>query len=210
VKHINKRNGVKYINKKCVQCKVSLTRFELLCINKKTRYIYMYKLLGLQNKSRLTIQGKRVQLGNAIHPYHEIYKTKGVVSAYEAMGILTSQTNSNTLEFIKKESIAMFDKISHGEVYIITNPAWKGWVKIGMAVESKDRLKAYQTSSPLRDYKLRYSKAFLNRRDAETKAHALCSEHAEQVENEWFKMTIKKAIQLIKNINEEQYEKETA
>jgi hypothetical protein len=117
---------------------------------------------------------------------------------------------NNSLEFIKKESIAMFDKISHGEVYIITNPAWKGWIKIGMAVESKDRLKAYQTSSPLRDYKLRYSKAFLNRRDAETKAHALCSEHAEQVENEWFKMTIKKAIQLIKNINEEQYEKETA
>jgi hypothetical protein len=32
---------------------------------------------GLQNKSRLTIQGKRVQLGNAIHPYHEIYKTEG-------------------------------------------------------------------------------------------------------------------------------------
>jgi hypothetical protein len=149
-------------------------------------------------------------LGNAIHPYHEIYKTEGLVSAYTAMGILTSQTNNNSLEFIKKESTAMFDKISHGEVYIITNPAWKGWIKIGMAVESKDRLKAYQTSSPLRDYKLRYSKAFLNRRDAETQAHALCSEHAEQVENEWFKMTIKKAIQLIKNINEEQYEKETA
>ena len=53
----------------------------------------------------------------------------------------------------------MFDKISHGEVYIITNPAWEGWIKIGMAVESKDRLKGYQTSSPLRDYKLRYSKA---------------------------------------------------
>jgi hypothetical protein len=201
---------VKHINKNCLQCKVELTDLNWYdSAQKKCQYTCM-SCWGLQNKSRLTIQGKRVQLGNDIHPYHEIYKTKGVISAYEAMGILTSQTNNNTLEFIKKESIAMFDKISHGEVYIITNPAWKGWIKIGMAVESKDRLKGYQTSSPLRDYKLRYSKAFLNRRDAETKAHTLCSEHAEQVENEWFKMPIKKAIQLIKNINEEQHERETA
>lgn len=201
---------MKHINKNCLDCNVKLTDLNWYeTANKKCYYICM-SCYGLRNKSRLTIQGKRVMPVNAIHPYHKIYKTKGLVSTYEAMGILTSQTNNNSLEFIKKESIAMFDKISYGEVYIITNPAWKGWIKIGMAVESKDRLKAYQTSSPLRDYKLRYSKAFLNRRDAETKAHALCSEHAEQVENEWFKMTIKKAIQLIKNINEEQYEKETA
>ena len=210
MKHINKRNRAKYINKKCVQCKVSLTSLNCYASSRQQGINTCISCWRLQNKSRLTIQGKRVKLGNAIHPYYEIYKTEGLVSAYTAMGILTSQTNNNSLEFIKKESIAMFDKISHGEVYIITNPAWKGWIKIGMAVESKDRLKGYQTSSPLRDYKLRYSKAFLNRRDAETKAHALCSEHAEQVENEWFKMTIKKAIQLIKNINEEQYEKETA
>jgi hypothetical protein len=201
---------VKHINKNCLQCKVELTDLNWYDSTKKQCNYTCISCWGLQNKSRLTIQGKRVQLGNAIHPYHEIYKTKGVVSAYEAMGILTSQTNSNTLEFIKKESIAMFDKISHGEVYIITNPAWKGWIKIGMAVESKDRLKGYQTSSPLRDYKLRYSKAFLNRRDAETKAHTLCSEHATEVENEWFKMPVNKAIKLIDSITEEQNERETA
>ena len=201
---------MKQSNKNCISCKVKLTDLNWYESAQKVKTHLCISCYVLKNKSRLTIQGTRVQLGNPIHPYHEIYKTEGLVSAYTAMGILTSQTNNNSLEFIKKESIAMFDKISHGEVYIITNPAWKGWIKIGMAVESKDRLKAYQTSSPLRDYKLRYSKAFLNRRDAETKAHALCSEHAEQVENEWFKMTIKKAIQLIKNINEEQYEKETA
>ena len=201
---------MKHINKNCLQCKVKLTDLNWYKSSQRTSTHSCISCWGLQNKSRLTIQGKRVMLGNAIHPYHEIYKTKGFVAAYEAMGILNSQTNSNSLEFIKKESIAMFDKISHGEVYIITNPAWEGWIKIGMAVESKDRLKGYQTSSPLRDYKLRYSKTFLNRRDAETKAHTLCSEHADQVENEWFKMPIKKAIQLIKNINEEQHERETA
>jgi hypothetical protein len=151
---------VKHINKNCLQCKVALTDLNWYASSQRTRTHSCISCWGLQNKSRLTIQGKRVMLGNAIHPYHEIYKTEGFVAAYTAMGILTSQTNENSLEFIKKESIAMFDKISHGEVYIITNPAWKGWIKIGMAVESKDRLKAYQTSSPLRDYKLKYSKAF--------------------------------------------------
>ena len=201
---------MKHINKNCLQCKVELTDLNWYDSAQKVKTHLCINCYVLKNKSRLTIQGKRVQLGNAIHPYHETYKTKGFVAAYEAMGILTSQTNNNTLEFIKKESIAMFDKISHGEVYIITNPAWKGWIKIGMAVESKDRLKGYQTSSPLRDYKLRYSKAFLNRRDAETKAHTLCSEHATEVENEWFKMPINKAINLIESITEEQNEKETA
>ena len=201
---------MKHINKKCLQCEVQLTDLNWYASSQRTCTHSCISCWGLQNKSRLTIQGKRVMLGNAIHPYHKIYKTKGLISAYEAMGILTSQTNSNSLEFIKKESIAMFDKISHGEVYIITNPAWKGWIKIGMAVESKDRLKTYQTSSPLRDYKLNYAKAFANRRDAETQAHALCSEQAEKIENEWFKMPIKTAIKIIENINEEQYEKETA
>ena len=111
---------------------------------------------------------------------------------------------------ITKIANLLYDKEKSGHVYIITNPAWKGWIKIGMAVESKDRLKGYQTSSPLRDYKLRYSKAFLNRRDAETKAHTLCSEHATEVENEWFKMPVNKAIKLIDSITEEQNERETA
>ena len=201
---------MKHIKENCSFCKVKLNDLNWYETAKKKCYYICMSCYGLKNKSRVTIQGKRVQVGNALHPYYEIYKTNGVVSAYEAMGILTSQTNNNSLEFIKKESIAMFDKISHGEVYIITNPAWKGWIKIGMAVESKDRLKGYQTSSPLRDYKLRYSKAFLNRRDAETKAHTLCSEHATEVENEWFKMPVNKAIKLIDSITEEQNERETA
>ena len=155
---------------------------------------------GLKNKSRVTIQGKRVQVGNALHPYYEIYKTNGVVSAYEAMGILTSQTNNNSLEFIKKESIAMFDKISHGEVYIITNPAWKGWLKIGMAIEAEDRLKGYQTSSPLRDFKLKFKKYFDNRRIAEQQAHALCAKKALKRKGEWFKVDFKIAKDIINNM----------
>tara|TARA_R100001369_G_C3282999_1_gene162409 strand:+ start:53 stop:637 length:585 start_codon:yes stop_codon:yes gene_type:complete len=191
---------VKHIKENCSFCKVKLNDLNWYETAKKKCYYICMSCYGLKNKSRVTIQGKRVQVGNALHPYYKIYKTNGVVSAYEAMGILTSQTNNNSLEFIKKESIAMFDKISHGEVYIITNPAWKGWLKIGMAIEAEDRLKGYQTSSPLRDFKLKFKKYFDNRRVAEQQAHALCAKKALKRKGEWFKVDFKIAKDIINNM----------
>ena len=193
---------MRHINKNCLDCNVKLTDLNWYeTANKKCYYICM-SCYGLRNKSRLTIQGKRVMPVNAIHPYHKIYKTKGLVSTYEAMGILTSETNSNinSLEFIKKESIALFDKVSYGEVYIITNPAWKGWIKIGMAIEAEDRLKGYQTSSPLRDFKLKFKKYFDNRRIAEQQAHTLCAKKALKRKGEWFKVDFKIAKDIINNM----------
>ena len=191
---------MKQSNKNCISCKVKLTDLNWYESAQKVKTHLCISCYVLKNKSRLTIKGKRVQLGNAIHPYHEVYKTNGVVSAYEAMGILTSKTNSTSLEFIKKESIAMFDKISHGEVYIITNPAWKGWIKIGMAIEAEDRLRGYQTSSPLRDFKLKFKKYFDNRRKAEQQAHTLCTKKAAKRKGEWFKIDLKIAKDIINNM----------
>jgi len=54
-------------------------------------------------------------------------------------------------------TLKAYDSVKEGEVYIIVNNAWPEWVKIGMAVDSEDRLKSYQTSSPFRDYILMYS-----------------------------------------------------
>lgn len=36
--------------------------------------------------------------------------------------------------------------------YVISNPAWLGWVKVGFAVNFYSRLSSYNTSSPLKDY----------------------------------------------------------
>ncbi len=201
---------MKHTKINCLHCQVELSDSNWYESRKKAGIKVCKSCWSLQNKSRLTIQGKRVQLGNKLHPYHKLYKTKGMVAAYEAMGFLTFQDSTNNLDFIKKESIAMFDKISYGEVYIMTNPAWKGWIKVGMAIDSKDRLKSYQTSSPLRDYKLEYYKKFNDRRQAETIAHERCSNIATDKNSEWFKMKTKDAIKLIKNITEEQNERETA
>tara|TARA_R110000787_G_scaffold77936_2_gene171019 strand:+ start:129 stop:653 length:525 start_codon:yes stop_codon:yes gene_type:complete len=73
-----------------------------------------------------------------------------------------------------------------GEVYIIFNPAWDGWVKVGMAVDATDRLKNYQTSSPLRDYKLLYVFKTDSRRELESNVHSRLSDIFER-KNEWFK-----------------------
>ena len=53
-------------------------------------------------------------------------------------------------------SLENFKDSPQGQVYILTNPAWEGWVKVGMAVDAVDRTGNYQTSSPYRDYELGY------------------------------------------------------
>ena len=52
------------------------------------------------------------------------------------------------------------DGAQEGYVYVITNKAWPEWVKIGRAIDANDRLRSYQTNSPLRDYWIVYSQYF--------------------------------------------------
>ena len=43
-----------------------------------------------------------------------------------------------------------------GYIYIITNPAWPDYVKIGSAKNIGRRIDSYNTGSPLRDYQVYY------------------------------------------------------
>ena len=101
---------------------------------------------------------------------------------------------------------AEYNSILGGYVYIISNPAWKGWFKVGMAVDAKDRCSTYQTSSPFRDYKVSYSKYFEDRREAEKLAHAELKENKIEHANEWFKTDLKTIKTIIKNIKGGQHE----
>ena len=85
-------------------------------------------------------------------------------------------------------------------VYILTNPAWKGWIKVGMAVDAGDRCKQYQTSSPFRDYKLRFKKYFDNKRSAEQQAHKKIRNISKDNNGEWFKVSISEAEEIIQSI----------
>ena len=84
-------------------------------------------------------------------------------------------------------SLANYDTSPEGQVYIITNPAWEGWVKVGMAVDAMDRIKNYQTSSPFRDYTLLYSYEVNDRRAGESAAHARLAKECDNI-NEWFRL----------------------
>jgi hypothetical protein len=83
------------------------------------------------------------------------------------------------------EALEGKDSDPAGDVYIITNPAFVGWVKVGMAVDAQDRHRSYQTSDPHRDYRLDYMWPVSDRREAEKGAHEILEAHYKR-KNEWF------------------------
>ena len=95
-------------------------------------------------------------------------------------------------------SLENYKRSKEGQVYIITNPAWPEWVKIGMAVDAEDRCNGYQTGSPMRDYKLMYTVSTKDRRKAEAMAHKTAAKVAER-RGEWFKMSVGQAKECIQH-----------
>ena len=92
-------------------------------------------------------------------------------------------------------------QVKEGYVYVITNPAWPDWVKIGMAIDAEDRLNGYQTSSPMRDYELVHAISTPDRARAERVAHkaaAMCGER----KSEWFKIDTTEAVTILQHIKE--------
>jgi hypothetical protein len=108
--------------------------------------------------------------------------------------------NFKTFEGAAFSSLKGYTKTTEGYVYIINNPCWNGWIKVGMAIDAKDRCNQYQTSSPHRDYKLCYSKFFDDRSNAEKKAHTLLKKEAEDSKGEWFKIKQDKAKEIIETL----------
>tara|TARA_R110000765_G_scaffold114357_2_gene207148 strand:+ start:8116 stop:8598 length:483 start_codon:yes stop_codon:yes gene_type:complete len=93
-----------------------------------------------------------------------------------------------------------YNRIKKGYIYVINNPCWEGWIKVGMAVDAENRCKQFQTSSPFRDYKLFYKKYFEDRKTAEKEIHKKLKNISERSEGEWFKVSGKEAANLIKAI----------
>lgn len=93
------------------------------------------------------------------------------------------------------------ERTKFGQVYIISNPAWPNWHKIGKAVYSEDRLNNYQTSSPYRDYVLEYRCIFNDRHIAEKEVQNRLKRLNIEFLGEWFNTeleTIKKVIDDVK------------
>jgi len=139
--------------------------------------------MGITNKGRMYVNGKYVSRE------HPLYKP----GRYKSFGDLAFGSLNN------------YSKIKEGYVYAIVNAAWPEWVKIGKALDAEDRLNGYQTSSPMRDYKLVHSLYFDDRNAAEKKAHILAAFKTAHPWNkhdngEWFKLTDEQAVEILKEI----------
>jgi hypothetical protein len=42
----------------------------------------------LEDRTRLTVNGKQIRVGNVNHPYHEMYKQHGLQAVIMAMGLV--------------------------------------------------------------------------------------------------------------------------
>lgn len=150
------------------------------------------KSRSLENKTRMTISGYRCRVGNPKHPFYNLYKEEGFDAVFLAMGLI-----ENTASKIRKEVLSLYDEYVEGYVYVISNPAWPDWVKIGMAIDADDRCNAYQTSSPYRDYVLHCAVATDDRRKDESKAHKALEKISDSRRGEWFNMPVEKAVECI-------------
>jgi len=107
-----------------------------------------------------------------------------------------------TFEDAAFSSLAKYEIVIEGQVYVITNPHFAEWVKVGMAIDSEDRLNGYQTSSPFRDYMLFSFVDVNDRRQAEAAAHAELEKLYER-KGEWFKCTPQQAREVVIRIAED-------
>lgn len=129
-----------------------------------------------------------------------VYKLYAEVIAKAEKQIITKSKKKRhdavlyQLESLRKDLLKLMHKhnnysatgIKEGYVYLITNPAWPNYVKIGSAIDVNDRLSSYQTSSPLRDFKLEFYFLSPDRLKDEKALHELCLER----NSEWCKIEL--------------------
>jgi hypothetical protein len=133
-----------------------------------------------RDQTRMYVNGKHISKS---HPLHKPGRYK-------------------TFEDAAFSSLAKYETSVEGQVYVITNPNFPDWVKVGMAIDAEDRLNSYQTSSPFRDYVLQYRYDVSDRRKAESQAHTELQKSYER-KGEWFKCTPEEARVVVSSTAEE-------
>jgi len=79
----------------------------------------------------------------------------------------------------------LYYRPKHGCVYVIYNPNFKGWLKVGCALDAEDRLNAFQTADPYRGFQLLYFRTASNKLRSETQVHDELTKLYER-KGEWF------------------------
>ena len=160
---MSETTGQKPINE-CIHCGVILEEgFNWQSSQVKQKKYWCNACKQKSNESRMWVNGKYISFN---HPLYKPGRYKGFTDAAFS-------------------SLKNYEESKVGQVYILRNPAFPSWCKIGMAVDAQDRLKQYQTSSPYRDYEVVKTYNTDDRRTAEADAHALLEKHYAR-RGEWF------------------------
>jgi hypothetical protein len=75
--------------------------------------------------------------------------------------------------------------LNAGFVYLLSNPAFPGWVKMGSTVNVNERVSSYQTSDPLRSFVIEKKWFVFNRKSVEKSLINIASTSGYRVNNEW-------------------------
>jgi len=89
-----------------------------------------------------------------------------------------------------------------GWLYVVTNPMWPDWAKIGVTRDLSKRLSSYNTGAPTSEvfYEVRYSKHHSNARQIEYDIHSnLVDSPLRGDSSEWYRISVDEAIEIIEN-----------
>lgn len=111
-------------------------------------------------------------------------KPKEVKFALKLAGLSLLKLNEKRRELsLQQKSVKSSEKTSSGIVYIVSNPAFEGYYKIGMTKDLNARMKTYQTSDPFKRFKVEHWKVVENAR--ETEKYLLKHHSIELAQGEW-------------------------
>lgn len=89
---------------------------------------------------------------------------------------------------------------NQGFIYLITNPAFCGWVKCGMTTDCANRLKSYNGYDPRNEFSFAATKPVIDRRKAERSLLQEIALQADLRNGEWFKIDIAKCLAIFEKI----------
>ncbi|CAM0087367.1 hypothetical protein VPHD51_0088 [Vibrio phage D51] len=106
----------------------------------------------------ITRDTKRVSEGYATYLAKQKCKTKYGAPRYDTRYHREQLERQKLFSIMTLNILCKLHSIPNniGYVYIVSNPAWDGWYKVGAAKDAETRLLSYQTGTPFRDYKLEW------------------------------------------------------
>lgn len=148
------------------------------------------------NKAYDLIRSKAQQIVGSQKLYRQLepYGKKSLRNASKKLLLLSDI--DNTLQRYNDSKV----RFSEGFIYLAINQAWPEWIKVGRTKDPKARLNAYQTSSPLRDYKILIKAQCTNTQKTEASLLDFMAESADEINGEWFKINQQTALMLFANM----------